>query len=252
MKEVVKIKINKIIPNKAQPRLDFYDDSLEGLANSIKENGLLQPISVRKQGNKYELIAGERRYRACLSIGRKEIEAIIYNKTDDESAKLALIENIQREDLNAVEQALAIKRIMEQENLTQEELAKRLGYKQSTVANKLRLLKLPKYIKDAIVRGTISERHARALLKVDKDKLEDVFLTITNRKYNVSKTEEYIRNLTEKKKTKGITGNVQVGFNTIKQAYDMCRKAGIDADFKTTDYEDNLKITIKIKKLGGR
>ena len=252
MPEVVKIKVNKIIPNKAQPRLDFYDESIEGLAASIKENGLLQPISVRKAGNKYELIAGERRYRACILIGRKDIEAIIYNKNDDESAKLALIENIQREDLNAVEQALAIQRIMKQEKVTQEELAERLGYKQSTIANKLRLLKLPKYIKEAIVRGTISERHARALLKVPEDKLEEVFTTITNRKYNVSKTEEYVKNLTEKKKIKGITGNVQIGLNTIKQAYDMCRKAGIDADFKTTEYDDNLKITIKIKKLGGK
>ena len=252
MQEVVKIKINKIIPNKAQPRLDFYDESLEGLAESIKENGLLQPISVRKSGNKYELIAGERRYRACILIGRKEIEAIIYDKTDEESANLALIENVQREDLNAVEQALAMKRIMRQEGLTQDELASKLGYKQSTVANKLRLLKLPDYIKNAISRGTITERHARALLKVPDGKLEDAFMTITNRKYNVSKTEEYVKNLTEKRKTKGFTGNVQLGLNTIKQAYDMCRKAGIDADFNTTEYDDNVKITIKIKKLGGR
>lgn len=252
MSEVVKIKLNKIVPNKSQPRLDFYDDSIEGLAESIRENGLLQPVSVRKVGNKYELIAGERRYRACLLNGLKEIDAIILDKSDEESANLALIENIQREDLNAVEQALAMRRIMNQENLTQDELAERLGYKQSTVANKLRLLKLPEYIKNAISRGMITERHARALLKVPEDKLEEVFMTITNRKYNVSKTEEYIKALTEKRKFKGVSGNVQIGLNTIKQAYDMCRKAGIDADFQTTDYPDNLKITIKIKKLGER
>ena len=252
MQEVVKIKLNKIVPNKSQPRLDFYDDSIKGLAESIKENGLLQPISVRKANGKYELIAGERRYRACLLIGLKEIDAIILDKTDEESANLALIENIQREDLNAVEQALAMRRIMNQENITQDELAERLGYKQSTVANKLRLLKLPDYVKNAISQGTLTERHARALLKVPEDKLEEAFLTITNRKYNVSKTEEFVKGFTEKKKSRGVSGSAQVALNTIKQAYDMCRKAGIDADFKTTDSADNLKITIKIKKLGGR
>ena len=252
MQEVVKIKLNKIVPNKSQPRLDFYDDSIKGLAESIKENGLLQPVTVRKAGGKYELIAGERRYRACLLIGLKEIDAIVLDKTDEESANLALIENIQREDLNAVEQALAMRRIMNQENITQDELAERLGYKQSTVANKLRLLKLPDYVKNAISQGTLTERHARALLKVPEDKLEEAFMTITNRKYNVSKTEEFVKGFTEKKKSRGVSGSAQVALNTIKQAYDMCRKAGIDADFKTTDYADNLKITIKIKKLGGR
>jgi len=250
MQEVIKIKIDKIVPNKSQPRLDFYDESIEGLAESIKENGLLQPISVRKIGNKYELIAGERRYRACLLNGNKTIDAIVFEKTDEESAKLALIENIQREDLNAIEQALAMKKIMKQENLTQEELADRLGYQQSTVANKIRLLKLPDFIKNAVSQGVISERHARALLKVPDNKLEQVFMTITNRKYNVSETEEYVKALTDKSKNKGITGNAQVGINTIKQAYDMCRKAGIDATFNTTEYQDNVKITIKIKKLG--
>ena len=249
MSEVVRLKINSIIPNKNQPRLDFYDETIEGLAESIKENGLLQPISVRKQGSKYELIAGERRYRACLLLGRKDIEAIIFDKSDEESATLSLIENIQREDLNAIEQAMAMQRIMRQEEITQAELAYRLGYQQSTVANKLRLLKLPDYIKNAIARGTISERHARALLKVPSERLEEVFLTITNRNYTVAKTEEYIKSLLEKNKhTKGVSSDVQIGINTIKQAYQMCKKSGIDADFQVTEYADNMKITIKIKK----
>jgi len=249
MSEIIKIKTEKIIPNKAQPRLDFYDDTIESLAESIKENGLLQPISVRKSGNKYELIAGERRYRACLLLGKKEIEAILYDKTDEESATLSLIENIQRENLNAVEQAMAMHRIMDQEDITQVELAERLGYQQSTVANKLRLLKLPDYVKNALSRGTITERHARALLKVPEDKLESVFMTITNKGYNVAKTEEYINELLNKNKhSKGVSNNVQIGVNTIKQAYDMCRKAGIDADFQTTEYGDSVKVVIKIKK----
>ena len=248
MKEVVKIKLNKIVPNKSQPRLDFYDESIKSLADSIKQNGLLQPITVREVGAKYELIAGERRYRACLLNKEKEIEAIILKKNDEESAKLALIENLQREDLNAVEQALAMKRIMKQEKLTQIELAKRLGYRQSTVANKLRLLKLPSYVKNAISQGTISERHARALLNVPSDQLEKTFLTIVNRKYTVSKTEEYIKALTTKHKQKGISANAKIAENTIKQSYDMVRKAGIDADYQVTEYQDILKITIKVKK----
>lgn len=247
-KEIVKIRLNKIIPNKNQPRLDFYDDTLKGLAESIKQNGLLQPITVRKNGDKFELIAGERRYRACLLNKAENIEAIIMESSDEESANLALIENLQREDLNAIEQAMAMKRIMASENITQNELAERLGYKQSTVANKLRLLKLPEYVKSAISRGTITERHARALLNVPKDKLEDVFSVITNRKYNVSKTEEYIKEISESHKSKGVSNNLKIGINTINEAYELCKKSGIDSDIQVTEYNDNVKIVIRMKK----
>lgn len=247
-KEIIKIKLDKIIPNKNQPRLDFYDDSIKGLAESIKQNGLLQPVTVRKNGNKYELIAGERRYRACLLNGDKDIEAIIMESNDDESANLALIENLQREDLNAIEQALAMRRIMNAEDITQNELADRLGYKQSTVANKLRLLKLPEYVKKAISRGEITERHARALLNVPSDRLEEVFLTITNRHYNVSKTEEYIKELLSDNRRKGVSNSLKIGINTIRQSYDLCKKSGIDADMQVTEYENEVKIVIKMKK----
>ena len=247
-KEIVKIKLDRIIPNKNQPRLDFYDDSIKGLAESIKQNGLLQPITVRKSGDKFELIAGERRYRACLLNGDNDIEAIIMESSDDESAKLALIENLQREDLNAIEQAMAMQRIMKSEDLTQVELAERLGYRQSTVANKLRLLKLPEYIKNAISRGEITERHARALLNVPEDMLEDVYLTIVNRQYNVSKTEEYIRELTKRNRNRGVSNNLKIGINTISQAFELCKKSGIDSDMQVTEYEDNVKIVIRMKK----
>lgn len=247
-KEVVRIKLNKIIPNKSQPRLDFYDESIKGLAESIKENGLLQPVTVRKAGNQYELIAGERRYRACMLNGQKDIEAIILDKTDDESANLALIENLQREDLNAIEQALAMKRIMKTENLTQNQLADKLGYRQSTVANKLRLLKLPEYIKKAISQDVITERHARALLNIPSDQLRDVYDTIVKRNYTVSKTEEYVKELSAKHKRKGVSNNLKIGINTIKQAYELCKKSGIDSDMNVTEYEDSVKIVIKMKK----
>lgn len=249
MSEIVNIDIDKIVPNKSQPRLEFYDDTVKSLALSIKENGLLQPISVRKLGDKYELIAGERRYRACLYNGEKQIRAIIYDMSDEESATLSLIENIQRENLNAIEQAMAMARIMKNEDITQNELADRLGYKQSTVANKLRLLKLPDFVKNALSRGQITERHARALLKVPEDRLEEVFKTIIERDYNVSKTEEYIKELLETNKhSLGISSNVQIGINTINKAYDMVKKSGIDADYQVTEYGDNVKITIRFKK----
>ncbi len=249
MSEIVNIDIDKIVPNKSQPRLEFYDDTVKSLALSIKENGLLQPISVRKLNDKYELIAGERRYRACLYNGEKQIRAIIYDMSDEESATLSLIENIQRENLNAIEQAMAMARIMKNEDITQNELADRLGYKQSTVANKLRLLKLPDYVKNALSHGQITERHARALLKVPEDRLEEVFKTIIERDYNVSKTEEYIKELLETNKhSLGISSNVQIGINTINKAYDMVKKSGIDADYQVTEYGDNVKITIRFKK----
>lgn len=249
MSEIVYIDIDKIVPNKSQPRLAFYDDTVKSLALSIKENGLLQPISVRKIDDKYELIAGERRYRACLYNGDKQIRAVIYDMSDEESATLSLIENIQRENLNAIEQAMAMARIMKNEDITQNELADRLGYKQSTVANKLRLLKLPDYVKNALSHGQITERHARALLKVPEDRLEEVFNTIVERDYNVSKTEEYIKELLETNKhSLGISNNVQIGINTINKAYDMVKKSGIDANYQVTEYGDNVKITIRFKK----
>lgn len=252
MNEVSLIDMKKIVPNKSQPRLDFFDDTIKNLASSIKENGLIHPIVVRRVDGKYEIIAGERRYRACSLLEKKKIEAIIVSKDDEESANMALIENMQREDLSAIEEAMAIAKIMKSRHLTQKEVAKRLGYRQSTIANKLRLLKLPDYIQTAVAKNEITERHARALLKVKKEELESVFKTIIQRGYNVKKTEEYINALNNKDKVKvrGVSSNVQLGVNTIRQSYDLCRKSGLDADYHVTEYEDEVKIVIRFKKQG--
>ena len=141
---------------------------------------------------------------------------------------------------------------MKTNHITQFEIAKKLGYKQSTIANKLRLLKLPDYIKLAVSRNGITERHARALLKVPEDKLEEVFNTIVERGYNVRKTEEYIKALNDKdkNKVKAVSASVRLGINTIKQSYDLCRKTGLDADYQVTEYEDEVKVTIRFKKQG--
>jgi len=248
MNEIVKIPLNKIKPNINQPRLDFDDESISGLALSIKESGLLQPITVRKTKTGYELIAGERRYRACLLNKQETIDAIVLDKSDEESANLALIENIQREDLNAIEQAMAMQRLMINEDLTQQELAERLGYRQSTIANKIRLLKLPDYIKKAIASNIITERHARAMLKVKQENLREVFDTVVKKNYTVSKTEEYVKGITQRSKNRGVSNNVKIGLNTITQAYEMCKKSGLDCDMNTTEYQDDIKIVIKFKK----
>ena len=249
MKEVTQININEITVNKNQLRLEFSDETIEGLADSIKDNGLLQPITVRKVGNGYELVSGERRLKACKMNGMEEIEAIVVDLNDEESAKLSIVENLQRQELNPIEQALAMKAIMDSEDLTQSELAARLGYKQSTVANKIRLLKLPEYVLQAIAHNDITERHARALLNVPEEKLEEIFNTIVNKKYNVSKTEEYIKGvLSTNTHRKGVSGNVRIGLNTINNSFELIKKSGMDADMKVTEYDDEVKIVIRIKK----
>ncbi len=249
MKEVTQININEISVNKNQLRLEFSDETIEGLADSIKDNGLLQPITVRKVDNGYELVSGERRLKACKMNGMEEIEAIVVDLNDEESAKLSIVENLQRQELNPIEQALAMKAIMDSEDLTQSQLAARLGYKQSTVANKIRLLKLPEYVLQAIAHNDITERHASALLTVPEEKLEEIFNTIVNKKYNVSKTEEYIKGvLSTNTHRKGVSGNVRIGLNTINNSFELIKKSGMDADMKVTEYDDEVKIVIRIRK----
>ena len=250
MSEIIKLKLDDIVLNKSDDRLDFYDESIERLASSIEKDGLLSPITVCKRDDgKYNLIFGERRYKAYKYLEYKEIEAIVIDESDaNQAGKLALIENLQRQDVNAIDVALGMKQIMDDENISQAELAKRLGYKQSTVANKIRLLKLPAYVQNAVIQGTISERHARALLKVDEDKLEDVFLVIVNRKYNVAKTEAYIKTLSKQGHIKAVGASAQIALNTFKKTFEDCKRASVDLDFNTREYEDYIKIEIKIKK----
>ena len=159
MSKVIDVEMSQIVLKADQPRLDLYDESIANLAESIKENGLLQPLGVRQIAeNKYELLTGERRFRACQLLGKQSVSALVYDVDDDVAKNLALIENIQRKEMDAISQALAMSRLMESEGLTQAQLANKLGYQQSTVANKLRLLKLPEAIRNGIARGTITER----------------------------------------------------------------------------------------------
>lgn len=187
------IRIEKIVPNKYQPRREFTEDKIKELAESIKQNGLLQSITVRDMGNGfYELIAGERRLRALKYLEYPTTKAIVKELTNEQMATLALIENIQREELTPIEEAYAYQELLSINNLTQDELAKSLGKTQATVANKLRLLKLCDKVVDAINSKRITERHGRAMVKLDPSAQEKILNQILTQSLNVSQTEERI------------------------------------------------------------
>lgn len=195
-KEVVMVKISDIVPNRFQPRLAFDEEALNELASSIKEHGIIQPLILRDLGNKYEIIAGERRYKASALAGLTEVPAIIGSMDDQTSAELALIENIQRKDLTAIEEAISYKKILEMGNFTQEQLAKRMGKSQSTIANKMRLLSLTNEVQAALKNSLISERHARCLLQIkDEDLQKQVLNKIITERINVRDTDEYVKKL---------------------------------------------------------
>lgn len=195
-KEIVMVRLSDIIPNRFQPRLTFDEEALNELAASIKEHGIIQPLILRDLGNKYEIIAGERRYKASQIAGVLEVPAIIGQMDDQTSAELALIENIQRKDLSAIEEAKSYKKILDMGGFTQDELAKRMGKGQSTIANKMRLLTLTNEVQAALMNNLISERHARCLLQIkDESKQKEVLNKIINERMNVRDTDNYIKNI---------------------------------------------------------
>ncbi len=252
MKKITEIETKDIIPNRNQPRLEFDEEAIRYLADSIAENGLIQPIVVREKDSKYEIIAGERRYRAYCYLERETIPAIIEDKDDFESANLALVENTQRQNLNAIEEALAIHKMMSSQNKSQTEIARELGYKQSTVANKLRLLRLPEVIKEGLANGIITERHGRALLKVPRERQIEAYETIVRRGYNVKRSEEYLKAFEDKSSSnfKSVSNSVRLGLNTIREAYELCKKSGLDVTLNETEYNDEVKVTIRFNKVG--
>ena len=192
-KKVVELDVNDVLPNRFQPRIKFNEESINELSESIKEHGVIQPIVVRSMGDKYEIIAGERRYKASLLAGKTTIPAVITNLNDKDSAEVALIENVQRKDLTPIEEAISYKKILDMGYLTQEELAVKLGKSQSSVANKLRLLNLDEDVQDALLNEKISERHARSLLKLsDFSKQRTLLERIINERLTVRKTDEEI------------------------------------------------------------
>lgn len=192
--QVQNVNIDLIIPNRFQPRLSFDEKALNELAESIKQHGIIQPLIVRQLADRYEIIAGERRYKAATLAGLSTVPVIVTNLSDSKSAEVALVENIQRKNLSSIEEAISYKRKIDKDNLTQEQLAKLLGLSQSTVANRLRLLNLSNEVQDALLKEKISERHARSLLQIsDKNKQTELLNRIITERLTVRQLDEIIK-----------------------------------------------------------
>lgn len=201
-KEIKILNIDDILPNRFQPRIQFNDQKINELADSIREHGVIQPIVVRRISDKYEIIAGERRYKASIIAGKSTIPAIIVSLDDKDSAEIALIENVQRQDLTPIEEAISYKKILDMGYINQTDLAKKLGKTQSTIANKLRLLNLSDEVQDALLLEKISERHARSLLKLDQKSQNIMLNRIINERLTVRRTDEEIAKMLENMKEK--------------------------------------------------
>ena len=192
-KEIVEVALDDIIPNRFQPRLSFDEQALNDLAESIRQHGIIQPLVLRKVGNKYEIIAGERRYKASYIAGLTKVPAVIINLNDNESAEVAIVENLQRQDLSAIEEAKSYKKLLDRGYLTQDQLATRMGKTQATISNKLRLLNLDQKVQDALLNNQISERHARSLLRLEnKQDQVEMLNEIISKRLNVRATEDAI------------------------------------------------------------
>ncbi|CDQ37860.1 nucleoid occlusion protein [Virgibacillus salexigens] len=263
--EVIQIPVKNIEPNRYQPRSIFSEEKINELAQTIHTHGMIQPIIVRKldesegeEEARYEIIAGERRWRAVESLGWENISAILREMTDAETASVALIENLQREELTVIEEATAYAKLLDIHSLTQEALAQRLGKNQSTIANKLRLLKLPQPVQEALLGKYITERHARALIKLQEAELQVKLLQeILENDLNVKQTEDRIKKMNEqdsapKKKSvtkrKGFNKDIRIAMNTIRQSLNMVSDTGVEVESDEQDLDDYYQITIKIPK----
>jgi ParB family chromosome partitioning protein len=259
------VPIHLIGAGKYQPRQEFDEESLEELAESIKTHGLLQPVVVRRGAIGYELIVGERRLRACKSLGWEVIPAIIRDVQDREAAELALIENLQRSDLHVFEIAEGYERLLTEFSLTQEELASRLGVSQANIANKLRLLKLPQEVREIISREMLSERHSRALLRLqNKDQQLKVLQRIIEDDLSVKQTEELVTSLIDprtskkadktskpEKKRKLIIKDLRLFTNSVKQLTNTLQSSGLVVDIDEKDDDEFYEIVVRVKKPHG-
>ncbi|MGC4378771.1 nucleoid occlusion protein [Fictibacillus sp. Mic-4] len=256
--EVIQIPVQDIIPNRFQPRTVFIDERIEELSQTIETHGMIQPIVVRTiENGKYEIIAGERRYRAVQKLGWESIPAIVKEFNDSQTASVALIENLQREELTAIEEAMAYAKLLDIHGLTQESLAQRLGKGQSTIANKLRLLKLPPSIQEALLQKKITERHARALIILKSvEKQEQMLKEILEKQLNVKQTEERVKKLIEgegqaKKKApqrKSFSKDMRLAINTVRQSVDMVLQSGLSIDTEEEEHDEFYQFTIRIPK----
>ena len=251
-----RIMLADIRPNPYQPRKNFDEEALRDLSASIAQFGVLQPLLVAPADNgRYMLIAGERRLRASKMAKLQEVPVIISEYTSQQIAEIALIENLQREDLHFLEEAEGYEQLMEEFHLTQEAMAARVGKKQSTIANKLRLLRLSDRIRKILVEGGLTERHARALLKLDdEEKQVQVLTVVLDNGYSVRQTESYIEKLLEdkkqeKKKRMVIVNDVRIYLNSIKQVVSAIKDVGIPVAMEQTVEGDDVIVSLRIKNM---
>ncbi len=257
------LKVDDIVPNPAQPRRSFTDDAILRLADSIRTHGIIQPLCVRRPDNGtrvFELVAGERRLRAAKRLGMSEVPCIMVDADSEESAQIAIVENLQRENLNMFEQAEAMSSLMSVHCLTQEKIAAKLSCSQSYVANKLRLLKLKEEERDDILSASLTERHARALLRLkDEEQRRSALKAMIKKEMNVAEAESYVDRLLEQEKkekahkmaenkTKLIIKDVKILYNTIERAVETIRLSGIDVCTLKRESAKDTEIVIKIPK----
>lgn len=252
--EIYNIPQAMIVPNPNQPRKRFDYDELENLAQSIRENGVLQPITVRKrEDKKYELVSGERRLRAARLVGMVKIPSIVINIDDKNSAMFSIIENLQRQSLNFFEEAEAIEKLVGEYAMSREEVALKLGLAPSTVSNKLRILRLPEEMRFELGRAGLTESHARALLMLDDDNQRARALSIiVDRHLNVAESERMInqminRNNRSRNPLRGIR-DVRLFINTLNHAVDTIRRAGVEADAARSETEEYIEYVVRIPK----
>ena len=251
--QIVMIDVSLIVPNKAQPRKEFSEDALFSLSNSIRENGILQPICVRKSGAVYEIISGERRTRAAKLAGLSEVPCIVMSVDEEQSAVLALIENIQRKDLSYFEEALGIEKLISYYGLTQEEAAKRLGKAQSTVANKLRLLRFTDSERQHLLMGNLSERQARAIIRIDDVQLrEKIIEKVVTKSLNLEQTENLVEQTigTASKREKkrscfNLKAPARLYINSLNALLKRIKTDNIPCDVKTEKSDNFYEYTIR-------
>lgn len=252
---VLFLPIGQIRPNPGQPRRIFDKEGLTELAASIGQYGILQPVTVRRQGNGYELIAGERRLRAAKIAGLTEIPCIVMTMDEEQSGMLALVENLQRRDLDYLEEAEGISRLMRLYGLSQEQAAQRLGKSQSAVANKLRLLRHTPKVAEALRENGLSERHARALLRLpaEQERLSAIEV-IAKRDLTVAKTESYIDTLLAEKEAqkqgtrKMLVKDIRLFLNSINHNLEVMKNAGIPAQYGREETDEEIVLTIRVPK----
>lgn len=255
-RRIFQIPIEKIAPNPRQPRRHFDEQALAELAQSIRQHGVLQPLTVQRGSRGYVLVAGERRLRAAGLAGLERVPCVVIRLSEEDSALLALVENLQRSDLHYLEEAAAIAQLITNFGVSQEEAARRLGRSQSAVANKLRLLRLSERCCQLLRQYGLTERHARALLRLEgEDKQLQALTHIGEKGLNVAQAEEYVESLLQERQRTGpgrrpvyVIKDVRLFLNSVTRGMDTIRRAGVDAKYDKQESDDAITITIQIPK----